>query len=376
MTNPLISICAGKRCVFSTTAAAKAANTARPTPDSRGVISYPGYQVAVANRGDTVTTIAARIGADAKQIGAFNGIPTDATLRAGEIIALPKRVAQPISTVPNPPAPASVDVTTLAGNAIKKAPETTPAAQKKSADGGFEPVRHKVSAGETAYSVARLYKVDVKDLARWNSLPANLALREGQFLLIPPATQTAQPSTQTEPGQGTPTPQPPSASKALPKSTDLPPAAPKSSQAAKDAAAKAEAAKQKAAPVADTGKQTKAVSTGRFALPVSGTIIRDYKKGRNEGINIKAAPGTSVRAADGGTVAAITESSEGVPIIVVRHADSLLTVYANVTDVSVKKGDKVKRGQGIAKLRTGDQSFVHFEVRKGFDSVDPNQYLK
>ena len=96
----------------------------------------------------------------------------------------------------------------------------------------------------------------------------------------------------------------------------------------------------------------------------------------NEGINIKAAPGTPVKAADAGTVAAITKSEDGVPIIVVRHAGNLLTVYANVTDVQVQKGDTVRRGQGIAKLRGGDDAFVHFEVRQGFDSVDPTPLLQ
>jgi len=46
-----------------------------------------------------------------------------------------------------------------------------------------------------------------------------------------------------------------------------------------------------------------------------------------------------------------------------------------VTDVSVSKGDSVARGQNIAKLRDGDDAYVHFEVRQGFDSVDPTPYL-
>jgi murein DD-endopeptidase MepM/ murein hydrolase activator NlpD len=109
--------------------------------------------------------------------------------------------------------------------------------------------------------------------------------------------------------------------------------------------------------------------------PVLGSIIRGYSKGKNEGINIKAAAGAPVKAADTGTVAAITKSADGVPIVVVRHAGNLLTVYANVTDVSVKKGDSVTRGQQIAKLRAGDDAYVHFEVRKGFDSVDPAPFI-
>ena len=109
--------------------------------------------------------------------------------------------------------------------------------------------------------------------------------------------------------------------------------------------------------------------------PVQGSIIRAYSKGKNEGINIKGSPGDSVKAADSGTVAAITKSAEGVPIVVIRHPDNLLTVYANVANVSVGKGDSVSKGTTIAKLRSGDNSFVHFEVRNGFDSVDPTPYL-
>ena len=110
-------------------------------------------------------------------------------------------------------------------------------------------------------------------------------------------------------------------------------------------------------------------------MPVQGSIIRGYAKGKNEGINIKAASGAPVKAADSGTVAAITKSADGIPIVVVRHKDNLLTVYANVTDVSVAKGDSVGRGQQIAKLRSGTDAYVHFEVRQGFDSVDPVPFV-
>ena len=113
-----------------------------------------------------------------------------------------------------------------------------------------------------------------------------------------------------------------------------------------------------------------------MTFPVSGSIIREYAKGKNEGINIKGGAGTNVIAAAAGTVAAITKSGDGIPIIVVRHPDNLLTVYANITNVKVKKGDSLRRGQGIANLRTGDDAYVHFEVRNGFDSVDPLPFLR
>ena len=117
-------------------------------------------------------------------------------------------------------------------------------------------------------------------------------------------------------------------------------------------------------------------SNSALGLPVTGTIIRTYKKGSNEGIDIAASPGSPVNAAAAGTVAAITADADQVPIIVVKHNSDLLTVYANVENITVKKGARVKRGQKIASLRGGDNAYVHFEVRKGFESVDPEPYLR
>ena len=110
--------------------------------------------------------------------------------------------------------------------------------------------------------------------------------------------------------------------------------------------------------------------------PVKGSIIRDFSKGKNDGIDISAAAGSSVSAAAAGTVAAITRDTEQVPIVVVRHDGGLLTVYANVDNLKVKKGDRVTRGQPIATLRGGSNSYLHFEVRDGVEAVDPTSYLK
>lgn len=370
---------------FSTANAAQAALSPRPIPDDRGVISYPNYQVVVARRGDTLADVARRVGVDAPTLARFNGIDPTVTLRQDEIIALPTRVSEPspatgaASSGPITP----VDITAVAGGAIDRSPATpgvrTAALAPVAAPvaSGTEPVRHKVERGETAFTVARLYSVPVEDLAEWNGLGPNLEIRAGQFLLIPVPSQNpprrapaqaSAPAATTLPGQGSVTPTPPSATKPLPAERIAPAA-----QAPATAAAPAPAAPPE--PVADVGETTKPAATGKLVRPVTGTIIRDYVKGKNEGINIKAAPGTPVKAADTGTVAAITKSADGIPIVVVRHADNLLTVYANVTDVSVKKGDSVSRGQNIAKLRGGADSFVHFEVRKGFDSVDPNPFL-
>lgn len=350
----------------STSEAARNATAQRPAPDARGIISYPGYQVAVAQRGDTLATLAARIGADPQEIARFNGMQTGDPLRPGEVIALPGRVAEPMGGPIQPPG--SVDIASLADGAIRRADaqqvETTtlaPAAQT-----GVEPVRHRVERGETAYTIARLYGVSVRNLADWNGLGPDFAVREGQYLLIPVALPedkatpvgTTEIAAVTPPGSGSPTPTPPSAAKPLPPEDTVPKAAP---------------AKTVAAP--DLGKTETKGTGGRMAFPVKGDIVRDYAKGRNDGIDIAAAPGTAVRAADDGVVAAITEGSDGIPIIVLKHANNLLTVYSNVGVLAVAKGATVKRGDKLAEIRREGATALHFEVRDGFDSVDPMTYL-
>ncbi|WP_141703045.1 M23 family metallopeptidase, partial [Cereibacter johrii] len=227
-----------------------------------------------------------------------------------------------------------------------------------------EPARHRVARGETAYSIARSYNVSPKALADWNGLGPDLAIREGQYLMIPtasapPPTVPANVTAVTVPGAGSPTPPPPSAAKPLPAESTTPASKP---------------AGQPASP--DMGAQRTQASASRLGFPVQGKIIRGYVKKKNDGIDISAAVGTPVAAAADGTVAAITQDTDQVPILVIRHPDNLLTVYANIDGIKVAKGASVKRGQPIAVVRAADPPFVHFEVRKGFESVDPMPYLQ
>ncbi|GAB4531862.1 MAG: M23 family metallopeptidase [Ruegeria sp.] len=344
---------------FSTTPAALSATADRPAPDARGVITYPTYQVAVARRGDTVGTVAARVGLPEAELARFNGLLPSDQLREGEVLALPRSVGAGAG---------NVDIASIATTAIDQAPDTggvrvstlepVKPAPVTSTD---EPIRHKVKRGETAYTISRLYQVPVDALAEWNGLGPDFAVREGQYLLIPVKDQTAPrqaaapaATAVTEPGQGSPTPTPPSATQPLPDEKIAPPA-----------------------PAPDvTAEAPTQTSTSALAMPVTGKIIRPYAKGKNEGIDIAGSPGTPVKAAEAGTVAAITADADQIPIIVVKHSNDLLTVYANVEGISVKKGDRVSRGQSIAKLRGGENAYVHFEVREGFESVDPETYLR
>ncbi|MEJ6398595.1 peptidoglycan DD-metalloendopeptidase family protein [Yoonia sp. 208BN28-4] len=340
----------------------------RPAPDDRGVISYPTYQVVVARRDDTIAAIAARLGLNAGELARYNGIEADTILRRDEIIALPSRVTEPSpatgSTTTGP-----LDVTAIATSALDRAgPQTavaTPQASVTPAAAGAEPLRHQVARGETAFSIARLYNVPVRNIASWNALGPDLSVREGQFLLIPqdgataPTPVASQPEVE-QPGTGSVTPVPPSAAAPLPDETPEAPTPPEATPETPDIG---------------TAAPAPAASDARLVYPVTGSIIRGYAPGRNEGIDIGVPPGTAVKAADAGEVAAVTTDTSGVAIVVIKHADNLLTVYTNLEGLAVAKGDTVSRGQQIARVRDADPSFLHFEVRRGLQSVDPADFL-
>jgi murein DD-endopeptidase MepM/ murein hydrolase activator NlpD len=344
----------------NTSAEARQATARKPVPDANGILSYPGYQLAAARRGETVAAMAARLGLNADQLARTNALrPTD-PLREGELLLLPDRVAaapQPVATA----APGSnpVDITAIATTALDQAGSTAPKPAATVPGGGKEPLRHKVARGETAFTIARVYNVSAKALAEWNGLGPDMAIREGQTLIIPVATAPA-PNPEpkpTPPGAGSPTPQPPSASQPLPDEKTAP---------------AAEKPKE-TPPSPDLGAPTKAA---KYAMPVQGKIIRPYDKARNQGIDIAAAAGTPVKAAEAGTVAVISSDTSGKGIVILRHADGLLTVYVGVANVSVAKGAKVSRGQEIGKVAPGDPAFLHFEIRNSNkDSLDPMAYL-
>ncbi|MFA8442483.1 peptidoglycan DD-metalloendopeptidase family protein [Yoonia sp.] len=346
----------------------------RPRPDDRGVISYPNYQVVVARRDDTIRGIAIRLGLDATELADYNGIGPDVILRRDEIIALPSRVTEPspatgaIATGPIQPfdvtavATTALDRADAAGTTATAAP-ATPAAAPAPVVRGNEPIRHQVKRGETVFSISRLYNVPVTNIAEWNGLDAAFTIREGQYLLVPQGGTAPAPAAATDvtaPGAGTATPVPPSAALPLPAET---PAAPAAIAAP-------------ATPDLGTSAAQPASSGARFLMPVQGAIIRDYAPGSNEGIDIGVPAGTDVKAAGSGTVAAVTTDTSGGAIVVLKHSDGLLTVYTQMDGLTVDKNDSISRGQTIGKVRNADPSFLHFEVRRGLQSLDPNDFLQ
>ncbi|MBW8729277.1 MAG: M23 family metallopeptidase [Inquilinus limosus] len=127
-----------------------------------------------------------------------------------------------------------------------------------------------------------------------------------------------------------------------------------------------------------------AARSGRFAWPVTGSVIAGFNAplaGKpNQGINISAPAGTPIKAAGPGTVAYAGNELRGYGnLVLIQHGDGLVTAYAHAASLSVKKGDPVTAGQTIGTVgQTGavDAPQLHFEVRKNSSPVDPKQYLQ
>ncbi|MGR3724599.1 LysM peptidoglycan-binding domain-containing protein, partial [Abyssibius alkaniclasticus] len=310
----------------------------RQTPDARGVITYETYQVVVARAGDTITTLANRVGISPESLARHNGLPLTYAPNTGEVLALPVNVGGAVAAGPSG---WSEDI---AVSAIENA-----GGSSGSVGSPTDPIRHRVESGDTAYSIARQYNVSVTALASWNGLGPDLAVRPGQQLIIPvPDTSIA----------ATPPATPPAATP--PATTAVAPPQPPASTTTTATATP---------PAATTPPP--AASTARFSQPVDGTVARGYSAS-NEGINYSARAGAEVRAAAAGTIALISNSTGGLgTIVLVRHDDNFITVYARVADVKVSQGQSVSAGQVIAVVAPADNPTLHFEVRRGNTAVDP-----
>ena len=135
-----------------------------------------------------------------------------------------------------------------------------------------------------------------------------------------------------------------------------------------------------------TTPRPKTASNGYFIWPVKGPITSNFgarnlwgSYNYHLGLDIGCATGTSIKAADGGTVVTAGWNSGGYGyLVVIRHDNGMLTYYAHNSSVLVKAGEKVYQGQVIAKAgMTGkaDGPHCHFEIRVNGTSVNPRNYL-
>jgi len=120
-----------------------------------------------------------------------------------------------------------------------------------------------------------------------------------------------------------------------------------------------------------------------FVKPVSGQVIQGFGPDgagqTNDGVNIAAAAGTPVKAADAGTVIYTgNELAAFGNLILVRHAGGWVTAYGHLANIGVQRGQTVAQGQALGTVgQTGSATTpqLHFEIRQGSKPVDPAPYL-
>ena len=237
--------------------------------------------------------------------------------------------------------------------------------------------RHEVASGDTLYSISRRYGVSVSAIAGANGL-SDHAIRVGQSLVIPGTG--SRPARREEPRRMVSIDRPAPKRSARPTAT-LKPASALIATASVQQPKPAPVRKAKSAEAPSVAPR--AATSDTFAWPVRGTIVAGFgtrtAAGRNDGIDIAVPIGTPVRAIADGKVLYSGSEIEGFGnLILVRHANSWVSAYANSSSNLVKRGDKVRAGQTIAKSgKTGDapRPQLHFELRRNSQPVDPTRHL-
>ncbi len=236
------------------------------------------------------------------------------------------------------------------------------------------PKIHFVNSGDTLAGIARQNHVTVAELARANNLDASVKLKLGMKLTVPVKGAAAAPGALSPVAAAQP-----AGPAAVPTTKVATAAAPQ--QTARLAQATANIEPAAAESPAKVSEATGALPT--FRWPVRGKVIAGYgakTNGKaNDGLNLAVPEGTPVKAAEDGVVAYAGNELKGYGnLVLVRHANGYVTAYAHASELLVKRGDTIKRGQVIAKSgQSGEVASpqLHFEIRKGSTPVDPLQFL-
>jgi murein DD-endopeptidase MepM/ murein hydrolase activator NlpD len=311
--------------------------------------------------GETLESLSHRYGVPVAAIMGANNISNPALVRPGQHLVIPR--------LKGPAAALAAPQTRIASTA-PIIPSAAPVGPPRAALAAGSAV-HVVVPGETLHSIARLYGKPALVLAKANNIPPDSRLKIGERIVIP----------EVRSGSSPPAPAAPVAPRA--EAPLAPPSGPNLATAESPHSARL------ASPAPPAGEQSPvktAEPTGAlasFRWPVRGRVIAGFGPKpnglQNDGINLAVPEGTPIKVAEDGVVAYAGNELKGYGnLVLVRHSSGFVTAYAHASEILVKKGDAVKRGQVIAKSgQTGSVTSpqLHFEIRKGATPVDPAQYL-
>jgi murein DD-endopeptidase MepM/ murein hydrolase activator NlpD len=323
-------------------------------PPQPPTFTWEGGTPIIVARGETLETISHRYGVPVAAILEANSISNPATVHPGQHLVIPRRRG-PASTVAAPE--------TRVASTAPALPSTAPVGPPRTALTAAATV-HVVAPGQTLHSIARLYGKSVMVIAKANNIPPDTMLKVGDRITIPGGAAMA----------------------AAAPAPAAPPQPRGEGSVGSIATADSPHSARLAAPVAPEAEDNPVKggeAAGTFRWPVRGRVIAGFGPKpnglQNDGINLAVPEGTSIKAADDGVVAYAGNELKGYGnLVLVRHANGFVTAYAHASEIMVKRGDTVKRGQVIAKSgQTGNVTSpqLHFEIRKGATPVDPSQYL-
>ena len=201
---------------------------------------------------------------------------------------------------------------------------------------------HKIVKGETLYSISRYYETTVFTLAKYNNIKNINNIKVGKELIIPKKSEKI---------------------KKIKKKWD------------------SNFKKEKI----DNSKIVilRDKKTSKFIWPVKGKLLSKYGKSKegfyNDGINIDSKKGTKVMSSQAGKVIYCGNEIPGYGnLILIKHSKNWITAYAHLNEVFTEKGKKVSKGEIIGSVgNTGNvrSPQLHFEIRKGKESVNPLKLL-
>ena len=239
-------------------------------------------------------------------------------------------------------------------------------------------VFYTVKRGDTLYSIALEHGVDYRELAQWNGLSDPTKISIGQPLRVKPpqergAAQDRGASQERNPvvvgtakGSGRPEARP----------LDAPGQGPGDATKTNPKAQRLPYSKENAASLAKA--EPKDADAIEFIWPAKGKVIAGFAEPRSKGIDIEGKVGDPIVAAAAGRVTYIGSGIPGLgKLIVIKHDNGFITVYAHNKEIVVKEQQAVTRGQKIAELGSTDSERpkLHFQIRKGSAPVDPLRYL-